>query len=132
VEQVLKQLPKFEFIKNTVELTDENWAIDKLFEYYNNLIITSLPPYLQRVLLEEVWGANNNKKSKSYIRSIWKGMGKLTPMTIIPTELILKNIIEKIDATGEEQVEILTQLNDLKTAVEKKCCIYQHRWTNKK
>ena len=119
VEQVLKQLPKFEFIKNTVELTDENWAIDKLFEYYNNLIITSLPPYLQRVLLEEVWGANNNKKSKSYIRSIWKGMGKLTPMTIIPTELILKNIIEKIDATGEEQVEILTQLNDLKTAVEK-------------
>ena len=103
----------------------ETWTIDELYWHYTNNRITSLPPYLQRVLLDFVWGANNYKKAKSYIRSIWRGLGCLTPMTIIPIDLVLSNVEEKIANTS--QMEILKQLKRLRKlskSKKRKCSVH--------
>ena len=113
----LKHDTNYEIVVNEVGMKPESWTVDVLFWHYNNDLITSLSPYLQRVLLEDVWGANNNKKSKSYIRSIWKNMGSLTPFMLVPLDLILNNVNEKILHTT--QIEIQSQLIQLKQAVEK-------------
>ena len=109
--------PNFLLIPSIVDMKTETWTIDKLYWHYTNNRITSLPPYLQRVLLDFVWGASNHKKAKSYIRSIWRGLGCLTPMTIIPIDLVLRNVEEKIANTS--QMEILKQLKRLRTAIKK-------------
>jgi hypothetical protein len=116
-KQTMKAYPNFEFLTNEVQMKTDTWMVDKLYWYYNQSMISSLPPYLQRVLLEEVWGAKNNKKAKSFIRSIWKGLGCLTPMTLVPITLILKNVEEKISYSTKP--EILKQLKQLRTAVKK-------------
>jgi hypothetical protein len=116
-QKVLRENSGVDMILNKVEMVTETWTVDKLYWHYNNGLISSLPPYLQRVLLDSVWGANNHKKAKSYIRSIWGGLGCLTPMTIIPIELILDNVEEKIKQTKEEK--LLEQFKTLKAFVLK-------------
>ena len=116
-KQMLKTNPHFTFLLDKVQMTTQTWEVDKLYWHYNNNQISSLPPYLQRVLLEFVWGAKNHKKAKSYIRSLWRGLGCLTPITLVPIGLILKNVEEKISQT--KQIEILNQLKRLKKAVKK-------------
>ena len=71
-QKVLRENSGVDMILNKVEMVTETWTVDKLYWHYNNGLISSLPPYLQRVLLDSVWGANNHKKAKSYIRSIWE------------------------------------------------------------
>ena len=115
--EVLSLNPDTDTILNSVQMDTESWIIDKLDWHYNNNRISSLPPYLQRVLLDMVWGHKNHKKAKSYIRSIWKGLGCLTPMTIIPIDLVLTNVEEKIANTP--QMEILKQLKRLRKAILK-------------
>ena len=57
---VLSQNPNTDTILNSVQMDTETWTIDKLAWYYNNNRISSLPPYLQRVLLDMVWGHKNS------------------------------------------------------------------------
>ena len=116
-EKVLRENPAVQTILNKVGMDTEIWSVDKLYWYYSNGQISSLPPYLQRVMLDMLWGAKNHQKAKSYIRSIWRGLGCLTPMTIIPIKLVLDNVEEKIKET--KQMEILKQLKRLKTAILK-------------
>jgi hypothetical protein len=112
----LKHDANYETVVGEVGMTTETWDVDCLFWHYNNGLVSSLSPYLQRILLEDVWGASNDKKAKSYIRSIWKNMGSLTPFMLVPLNLILNNINEKIQYTT--QTEIQSQLLKIKLAVE--------------
>lgn len=112
----LKHDANYETVVSEVSLHTETWSVDGLFWHYNNGLVSSLSPYLQRILLEDVWGASNNKKAKSYIRSIWKNMGSLTPFMLVPLDLILNNINEKI--VYSTQTEIQSQLLKIKQAVE--------------
>ena len=57
--------PNFLLIPSIVDMKTETWTIDKLYWHYTNNRITSLPPYLQRVLLDFVWGASNHKELHS-------------------------------------------------------------------
>ena len=61
-EKVLRENPAVQTILNKVGMDTEIWSVDKLYWYYSNGQISSLPPYLQRVLLKDVWGIKNNKK----------------------------------------------------------------------
>ena len=105
----------FEFQKDMVKMETETWPVYKLYWSYNNNRIVSLSPYLQRVLLEKVWMLKDWKKAKSYIRSIWQGTGRITPLTLVPSTLVLSNVREKIGQT--KQIEILTQLQELEKAI---------------
>jgi len=112
----LKHDVNYETVVSEVNMHTQTWDVDYLFWHYNNGLVSSLSPYLQRILLEDVWGASNDKKAKSYIRSIWKNMGSLTPFMLVPLDLILNNINEKIQYTT--QTEIQSQLLKIKLAVE--------------
>jgi len=111
-----EQDANYEIVVSEVNMNTKHWSVDNLFWHYNNGLVSSLSPYLQRILLEDVWGASNDKKAKSYIRSIWKNMGSLTPFMLVPLDLILNNINEKIQYTT--QTEIQSQLLKIKQAVE--------------
>ena len=67
------------FIENGIEIISNILPIAWLFEKVTDGTIASLSPYLQRILLTKVWKANGFLKSKSYIRDLWKGLGKTTP-----------------------------------------------------
>lgn len=114
-EQMIRNNPGSTFLLDKVGMETKLWKVDELYWNYNNNRISSLPPYLQRVLLEDVWGAKNNKKAKSYLRSIWRGLGCLTPITLVPINLVLNNINNKISQT--KQTEILKQLKRLQKEV---------------
>ena len=114
-EQMIRNNPGSTFLLDKVGMETKLWKVDELYWNYNNNRISSLPPYLQRVLLEDVWGAKNNKKAKSYLRSIWRGFGCLTPITLVPINLVLNNINNKISQT--KQTEILKQLKRLQKEV---------------
>jgi|GEM_PF-6879406 hypothetical protein len=113
---VHKKIKNFEFIKNSVGLKTETKTVDWLEYQYNNFKIVSLAPHLQRVLLKDVWGAKNNKKAKSYIRSIWIGFGELTAMTVVGADVVLNNINEILKK--EKNVEVKEQIEKVRKAVE--------------
>ena len=50
------------YVKNSVEVWPTPISIDWLYQAYNDGQITSLSPYLQRVLLTKVWKAKNMLK----------------------------------------------------------------------
>ena len=104
------------YVKNSVEVWPTPISIDWLYQAYNDGQITSLSPYLQRVLLTKVWKAKKYAKAKSYIRDIWKGLGPSTPFFLVPIDLVLTNIKEAlIDVTDSD---VINQIEEVQKVVE--------------
>lgn len=110
------ELKNFEFINNSVGMETKTKTVDWIEYQYNNSKIVSLAPHLQRVLLDDIWKAKNNKKAKSYIRSIWHGMGELTAMTLVKAEVLSENIKEMLEK--EKNVELIEQIKEVQKAVD--------------
>jgi hypothetical protein len=100
----------------------DTWSLDVDWLYQKSIsgIIDSLAPYLQRLLLSEVWEKNKHFKAKSYDISVWNGMGKLTPFTLAPIDLLLNNIEDMLAQIPKLEPDKISQLKVLKKAITEK------------
>ena len=103
------------FIENGIEIISNILPIAWLFEKVNDGTIASLSPYLQRILLTKVWRALGFLKSKSYIRDLWKGLGKTTPFFLVPIDLVLMNI--ELAEKENKNPDIAHQITEVKNQI---------------
>ena len=106
------------FVQDAILLLTRILPADWLVQFVEDGKIDSLSPYLQRILLTHVWKLNNNFKAKSFIRSVWEGLGHLQPLAFIRAQIILENIIEAIE--NETNEDIISQIIEVKEAIEQK------------
>ncbi len=106
-------------IEQVIELKTCELPVDWLFQKVTEGKVDSLSPYLQRILLKHLWELHDFHKAKSYIRTIWMGTGKLTPLCFISAELILENIKEKLNEKNLKE-EIKSQLLQVEKVIEEK------------
>ena len=106
------------YVQGSVEVKPMPISIDWLFQSYNNGLVASLSPYLQRVLLTKVWKAKEYAKAKSYIRDIWKGLGPSTPFFLVPIDLVLNNIEGALVDVDDK--DVVKQIKEVKRVVTNK------------
>jgi len=116
INQIMKSYPDRVFVDNEVGMDCSFKTIEWIFWHYNEGLIRSLSPYLQRILLVYIWQIKNNLKAKSYIRGVWKNKGRLTPFCLIPTQLVLDNVNESLKHIS--QMEIKKQIQKVKKELE--------------
>ena len=104
------------YVQGSVEVKPMPISIDWLFQSYNNGLIASLSPYLQRVLLTKVWKADKYAKAKSYIRDIWKGLGPSTPFFLVPIDLVLTNIQDALIDIDDK--DVIKQIKEVEKVVK--------------
>ena len=109
------------FTKNGVIIESKSARISWLYYQIKQKKIKSLSPYLQRLLLSEVWRAEDRFKSKSYIRDIWSGLATTASFFLVPLPLVIENVIERLDdSTISDDIknqlsQLLAKLNEYKT-----------------
>lgn len=103
------------FVENSIQIESQILPIAWLFEKINNGTIASLSPYLQRILLTKVWKAYGFLKSKSYVRDLWKGLGKTTPFFLVPIDLVLMNI--ELAEKENKNPDIAHQITEVKNQI---------------
>jgi hypothetical protein len=109
------------FTKNGVIIESKSARISWLYYQIKQKKIKSLSPYLQRLLLSEVWRAEDRFKSKSYIRDIWSGLATTASFFLVPLSLVIENVVERLDdSTISDDIknqlsQLLTKLNEYKT-----------------
>jgi hypothetical protein len=100
VEYIQKN-PNETFVKDSVKISTKGARISWYYKKVKNGHIKSLAPYLQRVLLATVWSAKGNYKGKSYMRTLWQGLGCITPFFIVSIQLVKSNVEEKINSLDD-------------------------------
>ena len=109
-----------EMYSGGIQIETFSLDVDWLYQKSISGIIDSLAPYLQRLLLKEVWEKNEHLKAKSYDISIWNGMGKLTPFSLTPIDLLLDNIEDMLHQVPKLEQDKISQLKVLKKAITEK------------
>lgn len=104
-------------IKNKIETKTSLLTIGQLITMFVTGKLISIPEFLQRTLLKSKWFAEENKNSKEYIVSLFKGQGQLDSFTIVRLDLLIHKIQEAIDA--EPDKKLAKSLKDGKKTLEK-------------
>ena len=104
------------YVKDGVVVRPIQINVDWIFQSTENKIMASLSPYLQRILLTQVWKAFKYAKAKSYIRDLWKGLGPSTPFFFVPIDLVLRNIEQALSDVTDE--DVISQIMEVKNKVE--------------
>ena len=64
--------------------------------------IVSVPEFLQRPKLVEDWTKKNYEVAKEYIVSVWKGTHGLDGFSIVPIDLLIEKLKDKLKATNQK------------------------------
>lgn len=90
--------------ENTITYKEETITVDKWRSMHTSNEIATLSPEMQRVLLEDVWSAKDYRKSQEYLRTVFIGLGKMTPFIVVSITFIRKSILEQIDDTDNKNI----------------------------
>lgn len=97
-------------ITNKVTTKVARITLKKWKEWIDNGQLITLPDFLQRLLIEDDWWANDYEQAKNYLVSLIKGTADMDAFSIVTIDLIIEKLRDEVDAGADSYKTALDEL----------------------